>query len=368
MGYANCIVRYFETLVTLVIKLCERKHTLTQKINLLLSLFSFLTKRIIVLNYPVRLTIDPSNKCNLKCVLCPVGTNKKGRTRSEMPFLLFQKIIDSVSPYIWEINLYNWGEPLLNNDIFKMIRLASSNKIETNLSSNLSIFNSYIATQLIESGLDRLVVSLPGASFHSTQLYQKKDIFNKIIQNICLLTEKKIMLKIKTPQIIWCFIVTKHNESEIQKAIKIAKDIGVNKLLLSPIRCDMKNELFLNNEQQFAAISPWLPKDSRWSLYDYKKRIKKTIDARCYLPWTEMVINPNGSVSPCCAVWFEQFDFGDLTTATIKDIWNNKSYQDSREIINGVFIQNTKNICSICKKNKAQITFNFEGIYVNLNR
>ncbi len=63
--------------------------------------------------WPTHMLIEPTNFCNLKCVLCPV-TEGLNRPSGKMEFEIFQKLIDEVGEYIFLILLWDWGEPFLN--------------------------------------------------------------------------------------------------------------------------------------------------------------------------------------------------------------------------------------------------------------
>ena len=61
----------------------SRKHTPVKIINLLLNQFS---KRILkssyVLGYPIHLTIEATNLCNLNCPMCSTGKDFAGRKKA----------------------------------------------------------------------------------------------------------------------------------------------------------------------------------------------------------------------------------------------------------------------------------------------
>lgn len=90
------------------------------------------------------------------------------------------------------------------------------------------------------------------------------------------------------------------------------------------------------------------------SMYDYSKKEKKKIKG-CRWLWLQSSINWNGSVSPCCAVWHEKFDFGNASDTSFFQIWNSSDYLEARKIARGEKIDSTENICSICYSNKAVI-------------
>jgi MoaA/NifB/PqqE/SkfB family radical SAM enzyme len=60
-------------------------------------------------------------------------------------------------------------------------------------------------------------------------------------------------------------------------------------------------------------------------------------------------------VSPCCTLWYEKFDFGNIKDSSFKEIWNGEKYQKARRLSRGDHISIYGHICYICKQNNAQI-------------
>ena len=145
-----------------------------------------------------------------------------------------------------------------------------------------------------------------------------------------------------------------YNEGEIRQAKILSQQIGLDKIGFNKFRCDMGSELLLNNEEQFLNVKDWLPVNESFSVYNYSKKEKKKIRA-CRWLWLQSTINWNGSVSPCCAVWHEKFDFGNVRDTPFFQIWNSFDYQEARKIARGEKIDSVKNICSICCSNKAAV-------------
>lgn len=322
---------------------------------LLIELQEKVIKPSHVLGYPRYLIIDPGNICNLNCALCPTGQNKKGRPKGFMPFKSFKKIVDELGSFIVKIDLYNWGEPFLNKDIFQMIHYARNKHILVNVSSNMNYFDEFMAEKLVQSGCNELIVSLDGASQESCSKYQVGINFDKVLNNMKTVREKKLKFHRKEPIVVWKFLVNKYNEHEIIIAKKIAKDFA-DRLEFDTFRCDTAEELFMNNQDQFKNVRNWLPRNERWSMYDYKTKSKKVINQNfCSFLYSQSVINWDGSVSPCCALWYKKWDFGNIFKSGFKNIWNNKYYRSSRKFIFRNQVSNTKTICYICKRNAAII-------------
>jgi MoaA/NifB/PqqE/SkfB family radical SAM enzyme len=237
------------------------------------------------MGYPIGLVICPGAICNLRCVLCPIGQDSNLRSKGSMNFTLFKKIMDECGPFLYKLYLHNWGEPLLNKDIFRMVAYAKSFDIEVEISSNLNHFNDTICNELITSNLDILKVSLDGASQESIEKYQKGSRFENVIAHMRALVEQKRKLGSKHPNIIWLFLVHRYNEHEIEQARKIADSIGIDYLDINKFRCDMGTELFMKNSKQVESLKEWLPKQQSYSMYDYGKKEKKIIlKDRCNWP------------------------------------------------------------------------------------
>src|SRR3989338_1927463 len=75
-------------------------------------------------NYlPPCLFIEITNRCNLSCSTCPLGTELayKGYNKADISFEQFKKIINEIPSLIY-VTLQGIGEPLLNKDVIKMIK------------------------------------------------------------------------------------------------------------------------------------------------------------------------------------------------------------------------------------------------------
>jgi len=78
----------------------------------------------IVRSRPYLLYLDPVSYCNLECPFCETGKRRGSREAAKLPLDNFKKVIDELGDYIFDLTLYNWGEPLLNNDLPEMIQCA----------------------------------------------------------------------------------------------------------------------------------------------------------------------------------------------------------------------------------------------------
>jgi len=342
--------KIFRDQPTDLLRLISKKKALMN--FLIVEIQRKILKSAYVSGYPYYLTIEPGNICQLRCVLCPTGQRKKGLPKGFLTFDNFKRIIDELCEYILGIELYNWGEPLLNKEIFKMVKYARDKNIFVTISSNLNFFNENVCQKLIRCGLNLLIISLYGASQKTVETYQRKNNFDTVIRNASLIVQERKKLKTKKPFLQWRFMVTRFNEHEIAKAREIAKKNGIDFLEPGCFRCDM--ELFLDNRSQFEKVKKWLPKNEVYSYYDYAHKRKKILPKNdCSFLWTRSVVNWDGSVFPCCAVFEKKWNFGNMFRSSFGEIWNSAKYRASRENIGRDKETIPETICHICKRNNA---------------
>lgn len=307
------------------------KYVLLHPLRLVNLLTVKISKRlgfIGVFGFPPTLMVEPTNICNLKCPLCPTGAGLIRRAKGFLPFSDFRKVIDEMSPYIYHLRLWNWGEPLLNKEIFKMIRYAKQKKIFVNLSTNSHFLDKETSAKIIKSRLDEIIVSLDGASEETYRQYRKGGNFDEVIESIKFLVNEKKRLKFKTPYIKLQFIIMKSNEHEISKIKFLAQKLGIDELVFKTVGI---MDYFSKED-----IKKYLPQNKKYARYllDSEKIIsKKRIENKCDFLWDEMVINWDGAVVPCCFDMNNFFVFGNAFKEKIKNILNNKKYVSFRRRI-----------------------------------
>ncbi|MCJ7760399.1 radical SAM protein [Candidatus Bathyarchaeota archaeon] len=313
------------------------------------------TKNSRVVGYPIELVVDPCSTCNLHCPLCPTGQGRKERSTGRMPLGDFKKIIDELGSYLYRVDLHNWGEPLLNNELGKMIEYANSKNIEVRLSSNLNLMNEDKAEELVASGLDSLIVSLDGASQESYAKYRIGGKYDRVLDGVRMVANAKKKFGMKTPRIVWQFIVFKQNEHEIQKVRETYSDLGFDSNELIIARPDMGREIFWSDEMRTENLRHWLPNDETFCSYDRitGKRRKSRVVGKCNFLWVQAAINWNGSVSPCCAVYEEKYDFGNAFDNRFMKIWNNQKYRAARQVVRkrGTVAPRENIVCYCCARN-----------------
>jgi len=242
------------------------------------------------------------------------------------------------------IRLYNWGEPLLNKDLLDMIHYAGLHVIDIKISTNLSMkLEDSRIEELLRSGLKIIYISCNGISENTYRKYHVGGDLTLVMENMKRFIQIKKRLSNCHTKLVWLFHVFKHNEHEVEKAQEVAGKLGI-KIKISNMRTDMGKEIFETIDQARERDAAWIPNNPRFRI-PFTRQKKKV---GCKLPWTETVINWDGRVIPCCAVYNEKFAFGNVHENSFRQIWNNDMYVAARKEILGIK-NDKKTICRTCK-------------------
>jgi len=280
---------------------------------------------------PGIINIEPvSNLCQLKCPLCPTGIQLLDYAPKIMSLHIFKAILDKV-PFISVLELYRSGEPFLNPDLFAMIRFAYDRNIKVVVSSHFSFSKpDDFFEDIAASGLEKLFVSLDGASQETYSHYRVGGDYDLVMANINKLIETKKRLHRTKPEIIWQFLVNKFNEHEITSAQKIAKDLNIA-LDIRPIDLDDELPDVTLGQTIEERMTDWLPANESYIAERYRgERHFPLFPGVCKDLFTRIIVTVDGKVMPCCMVWDHGNGFGDLLADSFDDIWYSRKYLDAR--------------------------------------
>lgn len=299
--------------------------------QLLLSYyFSKITKQTRMWGVPYAFAFEPTTSCNLRCPQCPSGLRSFTRNTGTGDLALFKNLIDQQKDTLIWLTLYFQGEPYLNPDFLKMVAYAKSKKIFVSTSTNAHYLSPQISSSTIDSGLDRIIVSVDGASQATYEKYRVGGKIETVWTGLRNLTTAKKEQK-SSIEIILQFIVFKHNEHELTLIKQIAHDLGVKLRLKTAQVYDEESSKEL------------LPQNKKYRRYSTESLQTKTPNA-CWRMWHSAVSTWDGNIVPCCFDKDATHTLGNIEKLSLKDIWKGNKYQSFREQI----FKNRKSI-DICK-------------------
>jgi radical SAM protein with 4Fe4S-binding SPASM domain len=291
--------------------------------------------------YPISVSFEPTTSCNLRCPECPSGLRAFTRPTGMLGESIFRKTIDEISKQLLYLIFYFQGEPYLNPSFLDMVKYASGKGIYTATSTNAHYLTEVNARKTVESGLDRLIISIDGTTQETYEQYRVGGDLEKAIQGARNIIKWKKELGAKKPFVIFQFLVVKPNEHQIDDVKKLAEEIGVDQVRFKTAQVyDYENG------------NPLIPTIDKYSRYRKNKQglfeIKSSLSNHCWRLWHSPVITWDGLVVPCCFDKDAQHQLGDLKTASFHEIWNDKTYKRFR----GSVLESRKNIdiCTNCSE------------------
>ncbi|MEO8661015.1 MAG: radical SAM/SPASM domain-containing protein [Bryobacteraceae bacterium] len=208
-------------------------QALTLKLlNICTSKYHFHARDSTLLSRPFGLVVDPSNVCELACPGCVHSERSEELkifdwNKGTLSENRFRDLLRLYGPTAIGIYFCNYGEPLLNLNTPKLIRLAKTYLMSTALSTSLSV-RRFDAEAYVESGLDFMVLSVDGATQPVYEIFRRNGKLELVMDNIRALVDAKRRLGKRTPVLSWNFLAFQHNIHEIPVAEQMARKLGVN--------------------------------------------------------------------------------------------------------------------------------------------
>lgn len=300
------------------------------------------TKRPIQWGMPVSISFEPTTSCNLRCPECPSGLRAFSRPTGMLQKDFFTETIDDISKDLTYLVFYFQGEPFLNPEFLSMVKYASSKKIYTATSTNAHYLKDDVAKRTVESGLDRLIISIDGTTQETYEQYRVGGNLSKVLEGAANIVKWKRELKSQTPFVIFQFLVVKHNEHQVEDVKKLARETGVDDVWLKTAQVyDYKNDP--NN---------LIPDNKKYSRYQRGKNgemeFKGNNANHCWRLWHDPVITWDGAVVPCCFDKDAVHKLGSLREESFASLWKNSNYHRFRSDV----LKSRKNIdiCANCSE------------------
>ena len=279
-------------------------------------------KKPIQWGVPFNVSIEPTTTCNLGCPECPSGLRSFTRPTGKIGTEMYQDLLDQIGSKLMYLYFYFQGEPYMHPKFLDLVKLAKSKNIYTVTSTNAHFLTERKAKETVESGLDRIIISIDGTTQETYESYRVNGKLDKVIEGTKNLLKAREELKSKTPYIIFQFLVVKPNEHQVPEVIQLGEDLGVDEVKLKSAQIyDYKNG---------SDLIPTIDKYSRYEKSNGQYKIKNELNNHCWKLWHSCVITWDGRIVPCCFDKDAQHQLGDLNDRPFKEIWASDLYDSFR--------------------------------------
>ncbi len=272
---------------------------------------------------PASISIEPTTACNLGCPECPSGLKKFSRPTGNLQVDLLSNVLDEIGSYLQYLTFYFQGEPFIHPKMISLIRMASERGIFTATSTNAHFINERTAGEIVESGLNQLIISIDGTTQEVYEQYRRNGSLEKVLEGTRQIIAARKKLRSRFPLVYFQFLVVKPNEHQIEEVEALGKKMGVDGVLFKTAQVyDFKNG------------NPLIPTNDKYARYkaenDGTFSIKNNLLNQCWKMWQSCVLTWDGRMVPCCFDKDATHEMGRIGDASFRDIWFGERYHAFR--------------------------------------
>ena len=288
---------------------------------------------------PVVYNIETTNRCNMKCKMCP-RTTMMTRKIEEIDKATFCNIVKQLRPHSesewaeWKkfceqkygisesdeasenhfflyiiakvIQLHGYGDPLLDKHMHEYVKILHDNDFYSYFSCNPANINLDLTYKMLDAGLDYIKYSIESVDDNVHKLIRgEMSNFMESYEKIQEVINYKHQNNLKTTIVITMLDLNRKNQKEdYDKLLEAFKDLDVY--------------IYLKSE------------DCQWYRKDFHGTKSIHWSEVCKHPWMTMTIKSNGEATMCMEDFNNEIILGDVRKNTLREIWNGEAYRKFR--------------------------------------
>jgi len=282
------------------------------------------------LGYPYMAHVSPSGLCDLRCDVCPAH-DPLAKGKALLPLETYKRLIDEAGDYLIYVILWSWGEPFLNPDFSRMVAYARERNILTVTSSNMNRLSDGQAAEIVESGLDLLIVALDGTTDETHSRYRRGGSAARVIENTRRLVEERRRRGRDRPFVNLRMVVSRENEHQTDDFRALAAELGVDMVSFKAFSTRQQGRADPRVDRRYAPER----EEFRWYRYQPGFAVDKLPGRyRCKFPWTKPTVFADGEVLSCEYDVHYTRSFGNLNDKSFREIWFGPEARDFRKRFN----------------------------------
>lgn len=283
---------------------------------------------------PIRIRMELTNECNLRCIFCYKSYFNVKKEHLEMDE--FTKL-DSFLKDAKFLTFFTKSEPLMAKNLFPALEHCKDYDAVSYFSTNAIPLTREISEKLVDLQLTFMQVSVNVFGDEYKNIY-RGGTFERLEENLRTLNEVKKEKNTDKPHLRLSFCSTRDSVPNLEEAVRFAKkhnfSQGVQVTPVFAVGEDQTGKTYEADPKYFDQYYRRAEKLAKelgvhfWIISNPKAQEK---DTYCYDPWESINIEPNGDVFPCSV---SSKVMGNVNNQSIEEIWNGAIYQDFRKRVN----------------------------------
>ena len=177
--------------------------------------------------------IEPTSRCNLECRTCI--RNSWDEAMGSMSAGTFQAILEGLRlcEPVPDVFFGGFGEPLAHPMIGDMVAQAKQIGARVELITNGTLLDEKRSQQLVDAGLDRLWVSLDGATPESYTDVRLAEALPEILANLVRFRKIALANAGRQTELGVAFVAMKRNIADLPALLRLSNQIGARYYLVT---------------------------------------------------------------------------------------------------------------------------------------
>lgn len=283
---------------------------------------SYRRRDAVVAAPPLRLWLEISSRCNLRCPACP-NKDLAAARKGDMPWPLFRRVVDQAREFALEVNLHHRGESLLHPEAGRLVRYAAEAGLPCRLHTNATLLRGGIAGELLESGLKSLSVSFDGFDAATYEASRVGARFAEVRENVIDFLERRRRARRRLPRV------------SLEVLESAAGNDGERRHFAAEMAGHGLDELIVKKAHNWGGYLGSAPAGP--------------ITA-CTFPWNALLVLADGDVLPCAQDFFATLRVGSAGEQPLLAIWNGRPMQELRGSFTARGIAGLPAVCAACDR------------------
>lgn len=281
------------------------------KLNFLLYRFkwNYFPELNLAPSFPLHVDIEVTDACNLRCIMCVHGSEKHVKT-GFIDFDFAKDMIRQAAEGGTYSIKFNWrGEPALFKKLPELISYAKQQGIqEVQFNTNGVALSEESLQDIVESGLDRVIISVDSNSKETYERIRVGGDFEKLTSNIETLLRIRNELNRVKPFVRLQMVRMNENKDEVS-GFYARWEQKADDLRISDVTDRGQGDHLCVGDQVAVGRS------------------------KCPQPWLRMVVSREGLVMPCCSDWHCRWVIGDAKKDSLSSIWKGEKMRKFRSLV-----------------------------------
>lgn len=254
----------------------------------------------------VRIFVELTNKCNLKCKHCYGGfacSNNKFISIAKL-----KELIDNASHYgVYQFDITG-GEPTLYPDLEELLEYVYNSGMMVRIFTNLTLFSTKLKNMILKYGVKDIVTSLDSCIKEDHDEFRgQKGTFDKTVNAIKELQKEKIDISLNT-------MIGNHNINHIPELVDFISSLNVKSVM------DV-----IVPEGRATILNEDIRKSSRIIKYIYDSNIdkldKNSTSIGCGVCNRFIYVKSDGNIYLCPSLIYNEYKLGNIDSYDTEKIW-----------------------------------------------